>query len=119
MDRQELPCLYRSFDFASTDQPSARRSCTTTPQQESFRFNFKVLLLLSQSLPHQELAAESQDQARIVWLFRQILGRWPSDVERTDSLEYVITELRQHADSRVWAQLAQTLMLTNEFTYVD
>src|SRR5690606_15481923 len=44
VDRQNLPGLYRAFDFASPDQSADRRPHTTTPQQALFGMNSPFML---------------------------------------------------------------------------
>src|SRR5204862_4749957 len=39
VDRQDLPAMYRAFDFAVPDQCAERRPRTTVPQQALFALN--------------------------------------------------------------------------------
>lgn len=50
VDRQNLPGLFRAFDFASPDQSAARRPDTIVPQQALFAMNSPFVLLQARSL---------------------------------------------------------------------
>ena len=50
VDRQNLPNLFRAFDFASPDTTSSRRFFTTVPQQALFLMNSPFVVELAQKL---------------------------------------------------------------------
>jgi Protein of unknown function (DUF1553)/Protein of unknown function (DUF1549)/Planctomycete cytochrome C len=79
IDRQNLPQLFRSFDFASPDAHVPQRSQTTVPQQGLVLMNSEMMREIVnaiaepfRSYPIDDKAAPSKPLQE---LFRQILGR--------------------------------------------
>jgi hypothetical protein len=135
VDRQELPAAFRAFDFASPDQSAARRPETTTPQQALFGLNSPFVIVQARSVAANLLAPSGADAERIGRLYRQLLGRAPTDDESGLTSKFVqgaAAEVdRQPAKGESesvaastarldrWTQLAQLLLLTNEFMFID
>ena len=88
VDRQFLPDLMRTFDFASPDLHIPRRSQTTVPQQALFFMNDPLVLDRAR-----ELAAYSESEApkahRVAVLMQRVLQRDPTELELRESLELV------------------------------
>jgi hypothetical protein len=144
IDRQNLDGLYRTFDFATPDASSPRRFVTTVPQQALFLMNSPFLhekaRRLSASIspqlsqPPEGSAAEKPDvmAERVCRLYRCVFGRTPDSGELALASDFI----RRQSDSRSepgrvreksgdevpltpWEQLAQVLLSTNEFMFVD
>jgi hypothetical protein len=80
IDRQNLPQLFRSFDFGSPDAHVPQRSQTTVPQQGLVLFNSPLLLSMLDGIA---ASASHQDRdAGIDLLFEQILARPCTQDER-------------------------------------
>lgn len=80
IDRQNLPSLFRVFDFASPDTHNPKRPRTTVPQQSLFLLNSPLVIGLSEQFA---ATTESlQPEARLERIFRTLYGRLPSDEER-------------------------------------
>ncbi len=122
VDRQSLPGLYRAFDFANPDVSSERRSLTTVPQQALFGLNSGFVLDQAKALADQiERSPGKEDRQRIQLLYRTILQREPSETELSSAARYLseVPISKQPSSLKAWGQLAQVLLLTNEFLYVD
>ncbi len=80
IDRQNLPLVLRTFDFASPDAHSPSRFITSVPQQTLFLRNSSFVIEQARSL-----AARTTDGSRgnIPELFRAVYGRDPSAEEIT------------------------------------
>jgi hypothetical protein len=120
VDRQDLPLLFRTFDFANPDQSVAGRPQTTVPQQALFFMNSPFV---TEQARH--LAARAQDvepRQRIAGLYRFTLSREPSAEELQMSAMF-LDAARDALDGQTqlspWEQLAQMLLSTNEFLFVD
>lgn len=87
IDRQNLPALFRTFDFAGPDTHSPARFETTVPQQTLYLRNSPFLL--EQSRLAVDDSASGSDEDRVTGLFRQMLGRNPGTVELEQSLQFV------------------------------
>ena len=122
IDRQNLPGLFRTFDFASPDISSPQRYETTVPQQALFLLNSPFLLEQSRALMKQsEVADASDDAEKIRELHRVVLGRDPSAEETRLGEAFVKSAIGETNASQLsaWERYGQALMLTNEFVYVD
>ncbi len=90
IDRQNLPGLFRSFDFASPDTHSPRRFVTTTPQQALFQMNSPFALEAADALASRLTAEErSRRPEAVERLYRLAYGRAPAGDERLAALEFL------------------------------
>jgi hypothetical protein len=90
VDRQDLPGLLRTFDFADPGAHAPQRNVTTVPQQSLFLMNSPFVLQQVRSLlARPEIASKSAPSDRIRALFRQIYGRAPAPQELARSLSFV------------------------------
>ncbi len=79
IDRQNLPGLFRTFDFASPDVHSPRRYSTTVPQQALFMMNSPFVVEQAQfMLKRPEILNETQTGSRVTALYRTLFGRAPN-----------------------------------------
>ncbi len=122
IDRQGLPGMLPTFDFASPDTHSPERYTTTVPQQALFLMNSPLVLEMARSMAARADVAEIADPAqRVERMIRLAWSRKPSAQEVQQSLEFIQRDRDSAADATLdsWAALAQTLLLANEFVYVD
>ena len=121
LDRQDLPNLFRAFDLASPDSSAAKRPRTTVPQQSLFLMNSPFIAEQAQALAKRSADSEPASPAqRLERLYHFALARSPSEAETNQALAFVEGAKDQPAGQLDgWEQLAQLLMLTNEFAYVD
>ena len=110
VDRQELPGLYRNFDFASPDQTVGRRPLTSTPQHALFGLNAPFVIAQAKALA----AAHSN----VSTLYQAILQRNPTSAEASRASAF-LKHATPDAGLTPRQQLAQVLLLTNEFLFVD
>jgi len=123
VDRQDLPGLYRAFDFAVPDQCVERRPRTTVPQQALFAMNSPFVMEQARALVAKvEIADAKKPPERVEALFRRVLGRKPTRSEVESALEFVSTastEERSKEGLSPWEQLAQVLLVSNEASFID
>jgi hypothetical protein len=81
IDRQNLPQLFRSFDFATPDVHVPQRSQTTVPQQGLVLFNSEMVMSMLEGLANE--ASRRGRDAGIDYLFEQVLARRCTDQERS------------------------------------
>lgn len=78
VERQNLPGLFRTFDFASPDTTSPQRFITTVPQQALFLMNSPFVVEQAKAvLKRPELTALKTDEARIQKLYEIAFQRAP------------------------------------------
>lgn len=118
IDRQDLPNLLRAFDFASPDQHVARRPTTIVPQQALFLMNSQFSRLCAREIAKQSREAVGSGpevaRSRVVWMVERVLSRTPSPEEADLLVQYVEQE-----GETGWRKLAQILLESNEFCFVD
>lgn len=79
IDRQNLPNVFRTFDFASPDAHSPARPHTLVPQQALFMLNDPLVARVAQAVS--SVSGTSTSEERIVDLYHRILMREPSEQE--------------------------------------
>ena len=122
IDRQNLPGLFRTFDFASPDATISQRYQTTVPQQALFLLNSPFMLDQAKALMKRPELAELSDPAeRIQALHRVLYGRAADDEEIRLGAAFVkdaVTEA-DRPQLTAWERYGQALMLANEFVFAD
>lgn len=117
IDRQDLPNLFRTFDFANPDQSSARRPKTTVPQQALFLMNSPFTRELVESLAASPpIKNAANDSERIKLLYRAMFTRMPTAKELASSERFLESAANAKGMSPL-AQLGQVLLFTNEFLF--
>jgi hypothetical protein len=117
VDRLHVPGLFRTFDFPSPDASSARRDRTLVPQQILFLLNSPAALHVAGNLAARSGAgAGTTPDSRIRQLYRLTLSRDPDADELALAREF-LDPSKQGAPA--WPRLAQALLLSNEFIFID
>ena len=84
IDRQNLPGLFRTFDFPSPDHSSAQRFATTVPQQSLFLLNSPFAHEQARRLAQRpELTTAPTTPEKIITLYRLLYQR-PPDADELD-----------------------------------
>ena len=93
IDRQNLPAVLRSFDFANPDATVARRFQTTVPQQALFMLNNGFVAEAARAAARSASQAvgggSGNDAERVRWLYRSLLQRDPDADEVRAALVFV------------------------------
>jgi hypothetical protein len=118
VNRNDLPGVYRVFDFADPDASAPERPQTTVPQQALFAMNSPFVREQARRVMEVVAAVADDEAARVSALYRHVLSREPDSLEREEALQFVRTASPEGKMSP-WERLAQVLLLTNEFTFVD
>jgi hypothetical protein len=118
IDRQNMDGVYRAFDFAIPDATNPKRFVTTVPQQALFLMNSPFVQEQAKRLAE---GVDSADRAGAeTAVYERVLGRRPDERETALALAFVDRPaVEGEPTSPPLAQLAQVLMLTNEFLYMD
>lgn len=123
INRQDLPGMFRAFDFAIPDQCAERRPRTTVPQQALFAMNSPFVMEQARAvttLP--EITAAAEPEQRVEALFGRVLGRLPTEREVNSSIRFVQNAERESVPENgltAWEQLAQVLLMCNEAMFLD
>jgi hypothetical protein len=90
IDRQNLPGLFRTFDFANPDTHSPGRFITTVPQQALFLMNSPFVMQGAERVQQRpELAGIADPAQRIHRLYALIYGRDPTAAETSLGLAFI------------------------------
>lgn len=128
VDRNNLPNLFRTFDFPSPDSSSPQRPETTVPQQALFAMNSPFVVEQARRLAADpNVGSAESTSAGVRTLYRRVLSRDPSPDELSLAVEYIDSANQQSPAKSTksrdtlspWEQFAQILLLTNEFLYLD
>jgi hypothetical protein len=117
IDRQNLPGTFRSFDFALPDTHAPQRFTTTVPQQALFLMNSPFVIEQAKAVLAR--TPEGDPAKRIAELYRIVYARKPTADETTSAVEFVSAPADATSKLSAWEQLAQVLLLSNEFAFVD
>ncbi len=119
IDRQNLPGLFRAFDFASPDTTSAQRHETTVPQQALFLMNSPFVVGQAKQLAARpDVTAHADAAGRIDYLYRLLYARPAEPDEVAAGLKF-LSAARGGGSLSPWEKYAQVLLLANEFAFVD
>ncbi len=121
VERQNLPGMLRTFDFASPDTHCPQRFATTVPQQALFLMNSPFVVEQAQRLAKRpDVQSQNDPTLRVQRLYRGVLGRQASDEELQLALRFVETaNTGESVKLNPWEQFAQVLLLSNDFMFVD
>src|SRR6056297_461083 len=87
IDRQNLPGIFRTFDFASPDAHTPQRAFTTVPQQALFMLNNPMVLSAATDVAAR---IDAEDPAEYVTaLYRQTIGRPPNESQRQAAIAFL------------------------------
>ncbi len=124
VSRHELNPMLRLFDFPDPNLTSERRVITTVPMQQLFVLNSDFMVRQAKSLAAR-LASDptADDDRRIEQAYRWVFGRPPHERERQFVREFllVVASAGTAAADKLtpWEQIAQALLGSNEFVFLD
>jgi len=119
IDRQNLPGLFRAFDFASPDTSTPQRHVTTVPQQALFLMNGPFVVEQARALAaRSDVVARAEGAERISYLYRLLYGRAPDPDEVALGRRFVESAGTEKGLAP-WEKYCQVLLLANEFAFVD
>jgi hypothetical protein len=123
VDRQNLPGTLQAFDFASPEQHTPQRFQTTVPQQSLFLLNSPFVADAARAVIARSDVAKATDPAeKVKQLYRVTLCRNPTKAESDLATAFVAEAAKETVTGgklTAWEQLAQVLLMSNEFAFVD
>jgi hypothetical protein len=120
VNRNDLPNMFRVFDFADPDSSSPQRPQTTVPQQALFAMNSPFVIQQAREVAASPAVAGQTDAVEKVHaLYRRVLSRDPDSGETELAMQFVSAQKTDDVKMSPWEKLAQVLLLTNEFLFVD
>ena len=119
IDRQNLPGVWRIFDFANPDTHVPQRFVNTVPQQALYFMNSPFVLVQAKALlARQEVASATDDAERIRRLHAIAFQRAPTQQEFAEAQAFLNVPVEAQR-AQAWVQYAQVLLMANEFLFAD
>jgi len=120
IDRQNLPGLFRTFDFANPDTSSQGRYHTTVPQQALFLMNSPFVIEQARSLAQRAEVERAKSSAeKVQALYRVIFQRPAARDEIKLGENFMAAQPQTEAKISPLEKYAQVLLLSNEVMFVD
>ncbi len=116
VSRERPADIHQLFDLPDPKSHGEKRDATTTPVQQLYFLNSPFILQAATSLAKAVTAGRSgEDGVRV--LFRKVLLRDPTAIERDTALQLV--RPARNGDPPAWELLAQVLLTSNEFLFLN
>ncbi len=116
LDRLDVPNLLTTFDFPTPAATNPQRDSTTVAPQSLFLMNGDLTFeVASRMLRRPEVVAATDSPSRVRQLFLICFQRTPADAEQQATREF----LSDAPTPTRWTAFAQSLLLANEFVFVD
>ncbi|MBE0539855.1 MAG: PSD1 domain-containing protein [Verrucomicrobia bacterium] len=120
IDRQNLPGVFRTFDFANPDVSSQRRFATTVPQQALFLMNSPFVVEQARQLAQRDEVTRAASPADKVQALHHLVWQRPAEREEIEVAgEFLARESPGKTSLTALEQYAQVLLLSNEVMFVD
>jgi hypothetical protein len=120
IERQNLPAVFRTFDFANPDTSNQGRFHTTVPQQALFLMNSPFVIEQARSVAkRREIAKAASADQKIEALYRLVLQRPPQKSELELGEKFIAAQAQKDSKLSPLERYAQVLLLSNELSYVD
>lgn len=122
--RTQILTLLSVFDAPSIVFNSTRRSRTTMPLQSLSLLNAKFATNRAAELAAQITSRTNDDVARLEDLYLSAFGRMPSTDEVSAARAFLTEQATalngsDNSTSRAWIDLCHSLLISNEFLYVE
>ena len=124
--RDELPEMFKIFDFAEPSLVVGRRDPTTVPTQALFMMNSEFARKQSGALAKRLIDEHDDADQRIEAAYARVLNRRPTSAETQRAVRFVEETRAAMADedsagveSAAWSSLCQALFASAEFRYLN
>ncbi len=114
IDRNNFSPLLRTFDFPNPDGTSPGRPNTTVPQQALYTMNSPFVRRMAEQLAQRkEITASGGTDLQVQAMYRIVFARDPQPEELQLAADYLASP------EGTLTRLAQALLMSNEFLFVD
>jgi hypothetical protein len=119
LDRQDVPGIMRTFDIANPDTAVHVRVRTTVPQQGLAALNAPLVVEAARRLAARATTGADDEPAFVRALWRAALSRDPDPEEASLAAEWLAAEQGGEPAFGPRERLAQAVLATAEFEFVD
>jgi hypothetical protein len=118
--RNRLLELFEVFDFADPNLVGGRRNVSTVATQALYLTNSPFVMEQARHAARKALAAPIRSDAeRVARVYREALGRLPTDREQQLAMKFIATAAGTEERLQAWAGFYQALFGCIDFRYVD
>ncbi len=118
INRFNMDPTLRAFDFPAPTATAEKRTENIVPQQALFTMNSPFIIDQSTALVEDlQLTDGMTEAARIDSIYDRIYQHPPSAIENERLIKFI--DLMRQRDADPWPLLAQSLLMSNEFLFVD
>jgi hypothetical protein len=120
IDRQNLPGVFRTFDFANPDVSNQGRFYTTVPQQALALMNSPFVIEQARKLVQRDEIVRAKSEKQKIESLHRLVWQRPAQSSEVRQAEQFLA--LQPADQTALSPLekyAQVLLLSNELMFVD
>jgi hypothetical protein len=123
INRAALEPIFSTFDYVDPAVSLETRPSTIVPHQTLFLMNHPLVMDSGRALAASALRISADDQACIERIYKTVFARFPSDAEVAMALRFIEQNVGDGQSSedrgQAWVSFCRSLLLTNEFLYVD
>jgi hypothetical protein len=120
IDRQNLPGVFRTFDFANPDVSNQGRFYTTVPQQALALMNSPFVIEQARKLAQrEEIVRAKSEKDKVEMLYQLVWQRPAQKTEVRQAEEFLAQQSPVPAPLSPLEKYAQVLLLSNELMFVD
>jgi hypothetical protein len=121
IDRGRLPDLFTTFDMATPEMPTGKRFSTIVPKQALFLMNGDLVIQSSVAITSsKDFEALKTDKEKIIYLYKIVYQRLPAELEIKLGTAFVNEPLKDFKNKlNAWTKYSQTLLLGNEFVFIN
>ncbi len=120
IDRQNLPGLFRTFDFANPDTSSQRRFHTTVPQQALFMMNSSFVIEQARRLVQRDEIQRTRITAEKIRAIHRLVWQRPAEPSEIRLAEqFIASQSETGTTLSPLEKYAQVVLLANELLFVD
>ncbi len=118
--RSSPPPELAAFDLPEFTTVTGRREISTIPGQALHLYNSPFVVEQAAHFARRVSKESSDPVSRVDAAWRMAYGREPSDEERRQAVDFVsATAAELKSVDKAWSALCQSLLISNEFRYVD
>lgn len=115
--RNHLCEIFQQFDYPDPATPTGSRNTTVVAPQALLLMNSPLVMDAAEALADELLEGNAAVAQRIDLAYQRVLARHPTASERSRAKRFV--SAGAEATSQAWALFCQSLMVANEFMYLD
>jgi len=120
IDRQNLPGVFRTFDFANPDVSNQGRFTTTVPQQALFMLNSPFVVEQAKSLAQRDEVQNAKTDAEKIRALQRFVWQRPAEKDEIRLAEkFLAGQPKEESKLSPLEKYAQVLLLSNELMFVD